>query len=247
MPNELLLINDVAKEVNKLHDEIISALSSTIPKAIRAGDYLNSIKEKMDHGKFLIWIKDNCKFKQSAAYNYMKIAQYKNKLQNYTACGNLQEAYKQIESLEAVERRKEDERKQALIRERIKTGVKPEGWDRSLDYEYNKRIEQGGYAKIKDDFEWPKSEKQEPASSDMLKQATDIFFEHQDKIKSFKEKIRLSDSGKDDAFIDAIMEYIDGLESDNRRIETCNNIIKVCRNISVELQKEGMVNKESEE
>lgn len=44
---------------------------------------------------------------------------------------NLQDAYKQIESLEAAEKRREDERKQKLILERLKTGVKP---DRFLGY-----------------------------------------------------------------------------------------------------------------
>jgi len=240
--NELTL-NEATQEIIRIHNGIMQSLRRTVPEAIRIGQIITEQKEQLEHGQFLPWL-STLPFDQKTCWRYANTYKYADKIGKLP---NLQEAYKQIESIEIIERRKEDERKQALIRERIKTGVKPEGWDRSLDYEYNKRIEQGGYAKIKDDFEWPKSEKQEPASSDMLKQATDIFFEHQDKIKSFKEKIRLSDSGKDDAFIDAIMEYVDGLESDNRRIEACNNIIKVCRNISVELQKEGMVNKESEE
>lgn len=52
----------------------------------------------------------------------------------------------------------------------------------------------------------------------------------------WKEKIRLSDGGKEDAFMDAIIEYLETLENDSRRIEACSNIIKICRNISVELQ-----------
>jgi hypothetical protein len=232
------MINEAPAKLNKLHNNIINALSSTVTNAIEAGDILNTVKNEMDHGKFLIWIKDNCDFSERAARNYMKVSSYKLQLQNGTACADLQEAYKQIESIEAVEKRKEDERKQNLIRERIRTGQKPEGWDRSLDYEYEKRMKQGGYAKIKDNFEMPKSEPESTSniSDNHLKEMTDLFLEHHKKRTDFKDKIRLSADGKDDAFMDAIMDYLSELPDDNRRIEACNNIIKICRNISVELQ-----------
>jgi len=56
-------------------------------------------------------------------------------------------------------------------------------------------------------------------------------------FEGWKDKIRLSDGGKIDSFLDAIVDYMETLPNDNRRIEACNNIIKVCRNISIELQK----------
>lgn len=74
-------------------------------------------------------------------------------------------------------------------------------------------------------------------SDDFLKKAADIFLEHSEKRSTFKDKIRLSDDGKADPFVDAIMDYLSELKNDTRRIEACNNIIKVCRNISVKLQK----------
>jgi hypothetical protein len=39
-----------------------------------------------------------------------------------------------------------------------------------------------------------------------------------------------------DPFQDAIMDYLEGLENDSRRIEACHNIIKVCKRIAAELQ-----------
>jgi hypothetical protein len=225
--------NKARQEIIKLHTGILDSMSRTVPDAIRIGQIIAEQKEQLEHGRFLPWV-ETLPFDQKTAWRYSKLCEYQNKLGTMS---NLQEAYKQIESLEAIEKRKEDERKQALIRERIKTGEKPEGWDRSLDYEYNKRKEYGGYAKIKDDFEIPKKEKQEASSdSSFINQAADMFIEQSQKRNDFKNKIRLSDSGKNEPFIDAIMDYLVELENDNRRIEACNNIIKVCRNICVKLQ-----------
>ena len=73
--------------------------------------------------------------------------------------------------------------------------------------------------------------------SDALNHATDEIINKHNKRIEWKDKIRISDNGKDDAFMDAIIDYLDTLPNDNRRIEACNNIIKICRNISVNLQK----------
>jgi hypothetical protein len=74
-------------------------------------------------------------------------------------------------------------------------------------------------------------------SDEMLKNASTTRATHFNKRQEWKEKIRLSSGGKEDAFMDAIIEYLETLPDDNRRIEACNNIIKICRNISVELQR----------
>lgn len=225
--------NKATQEIIKLHNGIMDSMRRAVPDAIRIGQIIAEQKEKFEHGAFLPWV-ETLPFDDNTAYRYMKLFQYADKIPRV---GNLQEAYKQIESLEAIEKRAEDERKQKLILERIKTGIKPEGWDRSLDYEYNKRKETGGYAKIKDDYMPPK--KNEPtrdSTSEFLGKAADMLIEQSQKRTEFKDKIRLSDDGKADPFIDAIMDYLNDLENDTRRIEACNNIIKVCRNVCVKLQ-----------
>jgi hypothetical protein len=73
-------------------------------------------------------------------------------------------------------------------------------------------------------------------TDEALRIATDRFLEKSKNIATWKEKIRISDGGKDDAFLDAVIEYLETLPDDNRRIEACTNIIKICRNNSVELQ-----------
>ena len=83
------------------------------------------------------------------------------------------------------------------------------------------------------------NEKQDSSVYDTFKKASSILFSKYEERKDWKEKIRLSDSGKNDAFLDAVMDYLETLPNDTRRIEACNNIIKICRNTSVKLQKKG--------
>jgi hypothetical protein len=220
------------QEIVKLHNGIIDSMRRAVPDAIKIGQIIAEQKEKLEHGKFLPWI-ETLPFSRQTADRYELLCKHSDKMLNV---GNLQEAYKRIESFEAAEKNREDERKQKLILERIKTGIKPEGWDRSLDYEYNKRKEFGGYAKIKENIEPPETKSETAERADFLRKATDMFIEHSEKRSTFKDKIRLSDDGKTDPFVDAIMDYLDELENDTRRIEACNNIIKVCRNICVQLQ-----------
>jgi hypothetical protein len=55
--------------------------------------------------------------------------------------------------------------------------------------------------------------------------------------QQFKDRIRISHEGQADPFVDAIMDYLNGLPDDNRRIEACYNVIKVCKGIANQLQR----------
>jgi hypothetical protein len=79
--------------------------------------------------------------------------------------------------------------------------------------------------------------KEQNSLSDALLKATPILLAKLEERNNWKEKIRLSGDGNDNVFMDAILDYLETLSDDNRRIEACNNIIKICRNRSVELQK----------
>ena len=68
------------------------------------------------------------------------------------------------------------------------------------------------------------------------KRLADMFIEKSQERTDFKEKIRISDNGKDDAFSDAIIDYLEDLPDNNRKIEACYNIIKICKRIAVDLQ-----------
>ena len=233
-----LQISKATQEIIELHNLIIQSARRTVSDAIRIGQIISVEKERLEHGQFLPWLQ-TLPFDQKTVWTYMRFHRYSDKIGNFP---NLSEANKQIESLEAAEKRREDERKQQLIRERIRTGVKPEGWDRSLDYEYNKRIEMGGYARKIASEPSPKTEKTDfkklEDNMNFISEALSGISENTVARQAFKDRIRISDTGKDDAFIDAIADYLEELENDNRRIEACYNIIKICKGIANELQRE---------
>lgn len=178
------------------------------------------------------------------AYNWLeRYIPEKNKLLTY-------EEFSDKKAAEARAKLSEEERRRSMIAEFRKTGVKPSGWTPKLDKAIKDTDEH--MAKIKADREREEAERQQRAKeyeerhesqktytlhSDAFRLASDALIKKLDKQAEWKEKIRLSDGGKEDAFMDAIIDYLETLPDDNRRIEACNNIIKICRNISVELQK----------
>ncbi len=78
-------------------------------------------------------------------------------------------------------------------------------------------------------------------TEEMLNNASSATTTHTNQRTEWKEKIRLSDGGQEDAFMDALIDYLETLADDNRRLEACNNIVKICRNIAVELQKKSAI------
>jgi hypothetical protein len=163
------------------------------------------------------------------------------------------EQRKQIES-----RAKQD--KATAIRQRVvyavNTGQKPADWDDETEREYNREIKEREArdrrvdeakqtmeaARLKKEQEqraWQDRQRENDIDSRLLEEAASRVIAQSQKRQRFKERIKLSQSGESDAFIDALMEYLEELEDDNRRIEACTNIIKVCRNISNELQRGG--------
>jgi hypothetical protein len=244
------LMNDRTAEIQRELAELNNTLKMSVQKAIRIGELLTEQKEIVGHGLFIQWIESNLDISTNTVERYMKLFAYQNKIPNL---GNLQEAYKQIETLEAQAKQTKEERDRAMIAEYRKTGKKPDGWDRSLDY----RIQKDKEAEIKQEERIKKElrERQQRATeykehqesikqkssdnnlADAFQSVASAFVEKSNKRNEWKEKIRLSDGGKEDSFMDAIIDYMETLPDDNRRIEACNNIIKICRNISVELQR----------
>jgi hypothetical protein len=243
-----ITIADAGKELDRLHGEIENKMRSTVSDAIRAGEILSVVKASLGHGEFLPWIKSNCSFSERTAQNYMRLFSYKSKCENVA---DLQEAYKQVESLESQAKQSEAQKANKRVSQYIKTGIKPEGWRRGTDDElYRKEIEyQEQSKKRQEQFkerENAESQKKKERQQDYekFKQETNFLNDVASKVikdfekkKEFKQRIKLSQSGESDLFIDALMDYLEELTDDNRRIEACNNIVKVCRNISIELQR----------
>ena len=233
---------DRTQEIKKELAELNTTLKMTVQKAIRVGQLLSEQKEFVGHGNFVKWIENNLDIDDNTVYRYIKLYSYADKI---PILGNLQDAYKQIETIEAQAKLTAEEKQRKMIAEYRKTGKKPEGWTRQLDYIIKKDAE--AEAKYKERKEKELKEREARAKeyknkstglfSDALKTVADGILAKAQAVEDWKDKIRLSDSGKKNAFADAIIEYLDTLPNDSRRIEACMDIIKICRNIAVKLQK----------
>jgi len=222
------------EEINTLHFNIEGKLKSTVKDAIKLGELLTNVKQELPHGTFLNWINDNCNFSDRNAERYMKLHNYKSKID---IVSNLPEAYKQIQYLEQEKKRTESQKAFKRVKQFKSTGIKPEGWRRMTDdklykeeIERDKRIEENRKRINKIDNE-------NKSTSNMFDDLLNNVIEKSKKVNSFKDSIRLSFEGKNDSFIDALIDYLDGLNDDNRRIEVCYNVIKVAKNIAKELQR----------
>lgn len=129
----------------------------------------------------------------------------------------------------------------------IKTGAFPPGWNDDCQRLYDERVEEDRQRderikKMQDDMRRDAEQRQASVGerksiSDEIDSLIGGLSENLTKRAAFKERIRVSHEGMADPFVDAIMDYLDGLEDDNRRVEACYNIIKVCKGIANDLQK----------
>ena len=227
-------MNNNINELNILHKNIESKLKSTVQDAIKAGELLTKIKAELQHGQFLSWIEKNLIFTRMTAYNYMRVYEYKSKCITVL---HLPEAYRLVAKLEYAKKQTENHKAFNRVLNYKKSGVKPEGWRKNTDdklykeeIDRDKRIEEN-----KKRIQVKQQETQQ--GSKVFDNLLNSVINEQEKRSTFKESIRLSFDGKNSPFIDALIDYIEGLEDDNRRIEACYNIIKVTKNITKELQR----------
>lgn len=243
-------VDNAAAELNRLHGEIEQKLRTTVQDAIRAGEILTQVKERLEHGEFLPWIERNCEFKPRTAQEYMGFYRHSDKC---ASLADLQSARQIVAQIESREKQSEAQKARQRVAEYRKTGVKPEGWRRGTDdrlaQEERERDERIAAAReraeaVQAEREREKKRREEQRASyeqtdEILRQAVEQLSERTDKRQKFKQRIRLSQAGESDQFIDALMEYLEELPDDNRRIESCQNIIKVCRNIAAQLQRDS--------
>ena len=131
-----------------------------------------------------------------------------------------------------------------------KTGVYPKGWNQECQRLYEEKVKEEKarderIRKIKEEAKKEAEQKEQKEKErnarieeieNLVNNITEKSITAFNKKLAFKEKIRISHDGKDDPFTDAIIEYLEELEDDNRRIEACFNIIKICKGIAVDLQ-----------
>lgn len=248
-------INTAAGELNRLHGVIESKLRSTVQDAIRAGQILAQVKDRLPHGDFLPWLKANCAFSQQTASRYMRLNTYHDKLPSVS---NLQEAYQQIENIEKQQKQAEERKAKERVHEYRKTGVKPDGWRRGTDdkiaeeeaaraqrsegmrqraKELDERIqaEEAKREELRQRKEEESTQQDAPRGFWIDEEILNSVSESAAKRSEFKTRLTLSQDGETDPFVDALIDYLETLADDNRRIEACSNIIKVARGIISDL------------
>ena len=235
-----LMVSNV-KVLNDLHQQIEGKLRSTVQDAIRAGEILTGVKDKLAHGEFIPWIGKNCMFGDRTAQSYMRVYLHKSKTESVS---DLPEAYRLVAKLESAKKQTENQKAFKRVQEYAKSGVKPEGWRKNTDdrlYQEEKDRDER-IRRFKERVEADKQTKESKKKD--YKQDSEHFNEAISKLTSkveervtFKEQIRISSEGKDSPFVDALIDYLQGLDDDNRRLEACHNIIKVAKSIAKELDR----------
>ena len=244
---ELQTIENRTERIIECHRGISGSMRQALEYAIEAGKLLAEQKEQLKHGDFLPWIKTHMPFSRMTATKYINLFAHQDKCKSAL---HLQEAYQIIDKIEKQQNQTEQQKAFKRVDSYIKTGVKEEGWRRGTDdklvEEEIKRNERIKVFNEKIDIQKDKDVEHKADYKnkwdsindglDYLNEAAEQSIQRNKKRQTFKEKIKLSQFGESDIFIDALMDYLNELENDNRRIEACQNIIKVCKNIAVKLQ-----------
>ena len=87
----------LAERIRTEHTAVSTALNQSLAHAMAAGDALIEAKEKVQHGQWLPWLKDNCAISDRTAQLYMRVAKNraeieKRQIRNDIADLNLNEA-----------------------------------------------------------------------------------------------------------------------------------------------------------
>jgi hypothetical protein len=247
-----MTLEQTAAKINANYSRMQRGTKLLLGIAIETGgllaDAANVPTGTFAEGTFDEWLEANIAFPKRTAYRYISLYNHKNQI---ASAESLREAYKQIEDLEAQKKRTETQKAYSRVAAFLKTGVKPEGWRRGTDDKLVKLVkeEMDRDARIeavkREALSRGQEKREKEQARDQQKVETETLFNFLDghidserKRTEFKEKIRLSAGGMKDPFQDAVLDYLEGLENDSRRIEACYNIIKVCKRIAVELQGE---------
>lgn len=238
MQNNTVEVQSVNR-VLELLSELNGMLKMSVEKAIEVGGLLCSIKDALGHGQFTAWVGNNLPISERTARNYMKLYRYSDKTANVA---DLQEAYEQIEHIEQTEKDEQRKNDVALVQERIRTGQKPEGWERRHDYMFShhqKACDDDGFQERKRIAVEEKRREQEAkdARARLYREAMDKTIADQERRAEISLDSRDANQ-RQEIILSYIDKYIDTGDTVSRRIELGQNLIKHIRGLIVELQQQ---------
>lgn len=74
MTDATLTNDDLAREINTEHGHVEAYKRNTIKHAIRCGELLLEMKQRLGHGNWLAWVEEHFEASERTARNYMEIA-----------------------------------------------------------------------------------------------------------------------------------------------------------------------------
>lgn len=221
------------QEIIKLHNGIAQSMRRSVEDAIRIGELLTEAKAELDHGMFIPWIERELPFDRMTGNRYMRLFIYKDKCNNAL---HLQDAYRRVEQLEDQERQKERQRKDRLIAEKQRTGKKPDGWDRSVDYEEARREEEAQYQeRVRMGKEEKRTEEQPRSSQSSFEQIVDAILKEEPKHVDL-ELDDMRANVKQGKVFTVLREYIDSFDGVSRQLEATYNLMRYLKRVAIELQ-----------
>lgn len=92
---------NAVQEIITLHNEIVGALRTTLPKAIRAGELLRREHDKLKHGEWLPWLEKNLPtITDRTARNYIQVYENRDRLK-LEKVSDLSSAYRLLKAPKA--------------------------------------------------------------------------------------------------------------------------------------------------
>lgn len=223
------------------HNNIHRSMKQALDYALEAGQLLAEQKADMKHGAFLLWIRQQMPFKEKTGEKYMKVFQHRSKIVSST---NLQEAYRQIETIEQQEKLSEKTKQKKRVTSYLHTGEKPDGWKRGTDdkvahkvtedlKEHKKRIDKAFLNK-------QSIEKEKPADDigGLLEEAAQAIA-----FQKKHEHLNLSgyaETMTQQAVFSALEKYINTFSTVSEQLEATHNLIKKLKMIVNSLQQESV-------
>ena len=74
MSNVLVVLDNLATDINREHELAEQAARTAVEHAMKAGELLTEAKATVAHGEWLPWLKTNVVFSERTAQAYMRIA-----------------------------------------------------------------------------------------------------------------------------------------------------------------------------
>ena len=243
-------VTDRTSRIIECHNGVHGSMKQALDYALEAGKLLTEQKEELSHGEFLPWLKANMPFAERTAQNYMKVHAYRAKTQGLA---DLQEVYRQIETIEAQEKQGEKAKQRERVETYLKHGVKPAGWRRGTDdkaaeerrqenVEREERV-QRAKQEMQDHQEARIHEQEEKKRKDEFWESFHAAAEEYVKDVEKHEHLNLSsyaDNMSQQDMFTAIEKYLNTFDGVSGKLLAAHNLIKKLKMVVNELQRESV-------